>query len=141
MLSELCSSAGVEAFRQGMAQLTSVWFSGAEHSDLTEKMQSFVISGGVYGTSKNRIAVLQNKEGGKLKRILSMFFPPMKNMKILYPVLEKCPVLLPFCYVARPFKILFSGRLVSSIDKLKKENSTTKEHRDTVSELFDKLGI
>ena len=30
--------------------------------------------------------------------------------------------MLPLCYISRPFKIIFSGRLGSSIDKLKKEN-------------------
>ena len=65
----------------------------------------------------------------------------MKNMKILYPVLNKLPILLPFCYVARPFRIAFEGRLNKSLKKLKREASTTKEQRDFVMELFDELDI
>ena len=126
---------------KGMAALADVWFDRAEHAPLTLNMEQFVLTGGVYGTHKNRIAVSQNKAGGKGKRILSMIFPPMENMKILYPVLKKCPLLLPFCYIARPFRIVFTGRLGKSLDKLKAESSTSKEERDNVAKLFSDLGI
>lgn len=140
-LSELCREAGVESFMKGMQELASVWFNRAEHNQLTLRMEQFVLTGGVYGTHRNRITVAQNKAGGKAKRIFSMIFPPVKNMHILYPVLKKHPILLPFCYVARPFKIVFSGRLGKSLDKLKQENSTSRQERDRVAKLFGDLGI
>ena len=37
-----------------------------------------------------------------------MVFPSFSGMKTLYPILKKLPFLLPFCWVIRWFKVLFT---------------------------------
>ena len=47
-----------------------------------------------------------DEHGGKGRYILSRLFPKVSIMKNTYPVLEKCPVLLPFYYLVRLFSRL-----------------------------------
>lgn len=83
----------------------------AEKRNNHEEIYEFVFQAGVYGTRKNCVtAGLQNQGAHKGKYLLSHFFPSRNIMQILYPVLEKAPVLLPLFWVVRGFRFVFLQR-------------------------------
>ena len=57
-------------------------------------------------TPSSTMAEKVDEHGGKGRYILSRLFPKVSIMKNTYPVLEKCPVLLPFYYLVRLFSRL-----------------------------------
>ena len=87
--------------------LTDVWLEGKAHTELTRRMECYILSGGVYGISENSNAVGAVRRKGKFRYLWSVAFPPLEMMRFLYPRLRKYPVLLPFYYVHRFFSKLF----------------------------------
>ena len=140
-LSELLRESDLEKFAVGVEELCSVWFGGKAHSRTTLLMQEFILKGGTYGTADNNAIMEQAKAGGKLKHIFSLLFMPYTNMKVLYPVLEKHPFLLPICHVRRWFRIIFKGSFKKSVRILKANASVDLEDRKNAEELFDSLGL
>ena len=114
-----CEKAEIGRFYDAVTKLTRVWFEDGEHDGLTLKMESYLLSGGAYGSRLTGTAAGTVKHGGKFRYIVSMAFPPYKGMKILYPVLEKAPVLLPFCYIARVFGKTFCKSGASARKRVK----------------------
>ena len=78
---------------------------GGELTDDGRQLLNDMFSGTVYGKGKT-MAEKVDEHGGKGRYILSRLFPKVSIMKNTYPVLEKCPVLLPFYYLVRLFSRL-----------------------------------
>ena len=93
-------------FATNSRNLNQVWFEGKEADELSLRMQEFIFSGGVYGTSENRVAIHQNKNGGRFRYIMSRVFASKDKLKRYYPILEKYPILLPVMQVRRWFMLL-----------------------------------
>lgn len=94
-------------FYLAVNDLTDVWLEGKEHTDLTRQMESYILSGGVYGNSENSNAAGAVRKKGKFRYLWSMAFPPFRTMRMLYPSLRKHKILLLFCYIHRFFSKLF----------------------------------
>ncbi|MDD2958468.1 MAG: nucleotidyltransferase family protein [Lachnospiraceae bacterium] len=96
-------------FKETAEHLAECWFGDADQTEKTEEMASYVISSGVYGTSKqaikNKIKKAETKANsvwkGKVSYFFSRIFLPYKTMCFLFPVLKKLPILLPFCWLMR----------------------------------------
>lgn len=127
-------------FAKQIETLSERWFSSEPHSaetgcDITE-MQYYILSSITYGSlmtyDQNIVRSYIDKgkslRGAKLAMYMHMAFLPLCEMKVMYPILEKAPVLLPFCWVARWFRIL-----------IKKPGSVTAQYRRVASiDLYDK---
>ena len=108
----------LEAFAKQMEALSEYWFSGRkwEASADVEEMQSYILASATYGTKSNRdlnelrsyMQKGKSERGAKAAMFLHMVFLPCDEMRLMFPVLKKCPVLLPFCWVVRWFRILFT---------------------------------
>ena len=62
---ELLSQGNLLRFAEVVRMLSRVWFENNEHTEITKKMERYILRGGIYGTNENRIAVQQQKgEGG-----------------------------------------------------------------------------
>ena len=103
-VSEFCRAAKIYDFYKATESMASVWFEGADHNDITKKVEKYVLTGGAYGYFPNNAAAYTVRQGGKVRYLLSMAFPRYTNMKVMYPVLNKAPYLLPLCYVHRLFE-------------------------------------
>ncbi len=102
---------GLAKFALCAEGLSRVWFDCAKHTELTSKMEEYVLNGGVYGTKENLIFLQQQKKGGKAKYLLSKIFLSYDILKFHYPVLQKHRILTPIMQVRRWFKLLFCGHL------------------------------
>ena len=121
--------------------LSEVWFGNTEHTDITRQMQDYLLKGGVYGTTKNRVSVQQVKHGGKFRYALSRIWLPYDTLKFHYPSLVGKRVLLPFYEVRRWFKLLFCGGVKRSVNELRLNSSATNEEQTETKEMLSKLEI
>lgn len=135
----LLKAGGLLSFAKAAEALSEVWFGEESHTPITEKMEAFVLSGGVYGSEENRITVGQVRSGGKLGYALSRIFLPYHTIKYHYPVLQKHKWLLPFCEVRRWCKLIFLGGARRSAKELKTNSaidaSITRDIKHHISDL------
>lgn len=124
-------------FAKQVELLSEIWFGTAEHTEITRQMQDYILRGGVYGTSKNKIVVQQQKQGGKLRYMIYRIFPPYKELKKLYPILEKHRWLTPVMEVRRWCKLIFCGYLKRGTSELKYSISLSMEE----SEFLKNIGL
>ena len=94
------------AFANVSRALSEVWIGGCEADALTLKMQDFLLHGGAFGSSDNRVAIQQKKKGGRFGYLMSRIFVPTAKLKRYYPILERHPWLMPVMQVRRWFMLL-----------------------------------
>ena len=86
-----------------------------------------MLSDGVYGRIEKQWANEVRKKG-KFRYLMRRLFPSYKAMKQAYPVVGKCPILLPFVWVFRWFKGLFRGKQIKrEMDCINQANKEKKE--------------
>ncbi len=138
---ELLSEAGLLTFSEQVLSLSRVWFMGGAHTDLTKRMEEYLLSGGVYGTVDNRVLAQQGKKGGKLRYALSRIFLPYSSLCRTYPVLERHKWLLPFMQVRRWCRLVFCGGLGRGVHELSVNQGITKEQASEMERFRSQLGI
>ncbi len=138
---ELLEKAGIYTFAKEISNLAEVCFSGKEGDEFSETLLSYILSGGVYGTAGNRIAVKKTKNKSMFAYVWKRLFLPYKSMTILYPVLKKAPILLPFCWIARFFKMLFGKKGGKAIEEVKTANGVTDDQVEEVQKMCSRLGL
>ena len=138
---ELLKAGGLFSFAKAAEALSEVWFGEEAHTPLTEKMEDFVLAGGVYGTEKNRITMGQARRGGKLRYALSRIFLPYHTIKFHYPVLQKHKWLLPFCEVRRWCKLIFLGGARRSAKELKTNSEIDSGVAKDIKHHINDLGL
>ncbi|MBQ7346629.1 MAG: nucleotidyltransferase family protein [Clostridia bacterium] len=138
---ELLMQGRLLTFANACRKLSAVWFDAAEHNEMTAKMQEYILHGGVYGNLDNRVAVQQKKRGGKVRYILSRIFLSYDSLKVLYPILLKHKWLTPIMEVRRWFRLLFKGKMKSSLHELNVNKSMSKEQIENTAQLLRQLGL
>ncbi len=128
-------------FAQRSELLSEIWFGNAEHTDITQQMQNYILRGGVYGTNENRIAVQQQKQGGRLGYVLSKIFLPYDVIKFHYPILQKHRWLTPFMQVRRWCKLIFCGHLRRTTRELQYNNDISKEEAANTRAFLENIGL
>lgn len=128
-------------FANAAERLADVWFSGAEHDELTRQMERHVFGGGIYGSATNKIITTQIRKGGKLGYAMSRIFLPYKTMMKYYPSLEKRKILLPFYHVYRWCRIIFCGGVKRSVNELKTSSQLADAQKNSVENMLDQLGL
>ena len=142
-VANLLKKGDLDLFDEKVGRLVDVWFNGANRDDLTDRIESFIIGGGVYGSSENRVKIAQarTKNKSKFKYIWGKIFLKYDAMKYMYPVLEKHRWLLPFCQIHRWFAKLFKGRAKNAVNDIKINNSITTEQSMETSMFLKDVGL
>ena len=137
----LLSAGGLLQFANAARKLCGVWFNGEEADDLSQQMQDYILSGGVYGTTSNRIAFQQQKRGGRTKYILSKVFLPYNVIKFHYPILQRHRWLTPFMEIRRWFEFLFCGQLGRVSREVRYSHTITDDDARNTRKLLQDLGL
>ena len=140
-MNALLEEGGLLTFAGTARQLAEVWFGSGGHNAVTEEMEKYILSGGVYGTMDNRVAVQQIRRGGKLRYAMSRIWLPYDTLKYHYPSLEGKRVFLPFYEVRRWGKLLFRGSAKRVTRELKLNSSKTKAEQLRTNEMLSQLGL
>ena len=138
---DLLRRAGLYEFAAEITRLANICFSGRTGDEFSEILLSYILDGGVYGTAQNRVAVTRATSNSTAGYAVRRLFLPLHSMKILYPVLHKCPLLLPFCWVARLFKKLFTGKAGRALSELQAAEGQTADERETLLAMRERLGL
>ena len=120
--------------------LAEAWFSDGIHNDVTLKMQRYIISGGVYGSITNKVAVKRTKNG-RFGYILSLIFLPYSRFRYKYPIVIKYKFLYPFVQVYHWIKLVFRGGFKLLLREYKKNEDVSKETVNETSDFFKKIGL
>lgn len=137
----LLKSGGLLQFAQTASKLAAVWLNNIPSNSVCEKMQSYILGGGAYGTNENRIMVQQQKKGGKIKYALSKIVIPYDTIKFHYPILQKYRWLTPFMQVRRWFKLIFCGHAKRSIRELSYNSNISRSQADEMKIFLDEIGL
>ena len=137
----LLAKGGLLTFAKQAEALSEAWFGNGEHTDITRRMQDYLLKGGVYGTTKNRISVQQIRKGGKIRYAFSRIWLPYDVLKLHYPSLEGKRWLFPIFEVRRWFKLIFCGGFKRSVNELKLNSSMTREVQTETKEMLHQLRI
>ena len=91
---------GLTNFEKQNRNLAQRLFNGEDLTDYDRETLDYILDSGIYGTMKHRVEN-EVKKRGKIGYFFSRAFLPYRTMCIIYPVLKKVPVLLPFFWVVR----------------------------------------
>ena len=129
------------AFAEASRKISRIWLENKERDNISYQMEDYILSGGVYGTSENRITVQQQQKGGKLKYALSKIWLPYDRIKYYYPVLQKHRWLMPIMEVRRWFKLVFCGHAKRSISELKYNSSVSSDDAENMQTFLKNIGL
>ena len=138
---ELLEKAGIYRFAAEISKLAEICFSDKPKDKFSDTILSYIFSGGVYGTFQNKMTVMKSNDKSTVKYLLKRLFMPYKSMVIIYPILKKLPFLLPFCWVARFFKMLFEGKSKSALGEIKTANNVTDDQIGVIVQMREYLGL
>ena len=104
----LLEESGLITFSKTIEEISENWFTyyKVDYSNIVER---YILFGGVYGAEQGLMAK-QAKSGDNKRYVLYRLFPPLNRIKMTYPFLNKYPFLLPFCWLHRLVKSIFSGK-------------------------------
>lgn len=119
-----CKKLKIEEFKALVENIALKWFKeGLKINSLSDE-ELYIIQSGAFGTLKNHVERnIDDYQGSKIKLIFKRTFPNVKRMKVLYPVLNKCILLLPFCYIHRVFRGIFSKSAHKELKEINKKHS------------------
>lgn len=137
----LLAEGELTAFGRASERLAEIWFSGAPMDEDSQNFQNFVLSGGTYGTVKNRVNLQQEQKGGKLKFALGRIFLSYDILKHQFPVLQKHRWLTPLYQVVRWCRLLFCGGVKRSVQELQTTAGVSQEEQSAAGKLLRYLEL
>lgn len=138
---DLLANGNLHRFADVALQLGRVWFSGAEHTETTKQMEQYILRGGVYGNNENRIAVQQQKKGGRMKYALSKIFISYDEIKFHYPILQEHKWLTPVMEIRRWFKLVFCGHAKRTLNELKYSQMIPADKGAATKKFLEDIGL
>lgn len=138
---DLLIKGGLLKFANASRRLSKMWFGDKASDKFSLQMQNFLLDGGVYGSSDNRVAIQQKKSGGRIGYIFSRMFIPYSKLKRYYPILEKHRWLMPVMQVRRWFMLLNPNVAKMAKREMAKNVILTKSEADEMSDFLDYMGL
>ena len=140
-LDALLLEGGLITFTKEARLLSGVWFEGTPHTELTESMEAYLLSGGTYGTLENHVTMQQTKKGGKFRYLLSRIFISSDLLATLYPKLKKHKWLYPFYTVRRWCRIIFCSKMKHARQEIKATQNASNEDVAFATSLLKQLDL
>lgn len=134
---QLLRQGGLVPFETVCRELMVCWFAGREPSGLARQLQTYILTGGVYGSYEQQTAARQGRAGGKGRYTLTRIFPSLQALRHDFPVLQRHPWLLPGCWLWRLVRLPFGGRWRRTATELQTDRSAAED----VAVLLDSLGL
>ena len=137
----LLSQSKLLEFYEASFELSKVWLENASYSDITLRMEQFILTGGVYGNSSTSALMKAAKGESKVRSFFKLLFLPRANLEVAYPNLKKHPILLPFYQIKRWFRI-FNRKKRQRIERMiAARNSVNTNEANQTKILLQDLGL
>jgi len=145
-ISYLCSKrllekAGIYQFASEMDKLAEQCFTNNNLDDFSVMLLKYIFDGGVYGSVENHIAIDKHKAKNSIVYAFKRLFLPYNFMVISYPFLKKAPYLLPFCWLIRCMKVIFTGKSKRILFEMSCVNNVSDEKIKEVKEICSRLAL
>ena len=137
----LLEKGGLVKFAQASELLSRVWMDGESHVQESRLLESYLLTGGVFGTNENKIVMRQGKTGGRFRYIMYRVFMPLEKMQYRYEILKRHKWLYPFMIVRRCFEVLFKGDSKRIKKELQTSDQISSAQRSESVQLLEYLGI
>jgi len=137
----LLEQGGLMRFALVARKLCEIWFADAEPDELSLQVETYILTGGVYGNQENHISIQQGKRGGKLSYALSRIFLKYDLLKFRYPILIKYKWLLPVMQVRRWGALIFCGGFKRSVKELKLNQNLSRDKAENIQVLLKRVGL
>ena len=135
---------GLLEFERRLLQLARAWFESGKLSEIDEKLTDYIMEAGVYGDSRimdaRAVKRPEDAQEARRKRLLRFVFPPLKEMRVLYPRMLKCPVLLPVSWGLR-FCGVFTHKRQEAKGKWKRYSDVDRSFVTHVTEMTEELHL
>ncbi len=128
---------GLRKFNENIRDAIHVWFDGEKETDMSEYITKRIIESGSYGikemhdmaNASRQSARYSSVHSAKAASIFKLIFLPYSSMKKQYPVLKKCPFLLPIMWVIRWIDALKNKKdsITRQLERLNKINASVVE--------------
>ena len=141
VLDEMLERSRIKKFFDAAKALSEVWFCDGEHTDVTRRMEDYLLRGGVYGTKKNSMAVCQQKEKGRLGYIINRIWLPYELLCITYPRLKGRKYLQLFYEIKRWFRIFNPEARKHKKNELDIIKGLDAEQKAEVNQMLSELGL
>lgn len=146
-LDALLSKCGLLEFKAQLERLADYMFGNGEGDEFIEKLADYIMECSMLEHKENFAAnkIIKAEQSGKSlkkskrKAVWQKIFPTYEQMCYNFPSVKKCKLLLPFAYVFRWFKVLFTRP--KSIGQIKKINNVEQGVLDNLREIQLGLGI
>ena len=125
-------------FEDRIKDLIYCWMEGRPAEN--EQLEQFILQGTLFGTARTN-AEMQAARKGRLGYMAGRIFLPLSQMKLLYPVLEKHPALLPVMWIRRLGKAAGKNSRHRIEEQVKTTLVADKEYLRSLRELGDYLGL
>ena len=137
----LIGKSGLSEFAKHSVLLSEKWFTPVNTREDLSELEEFVLRGGIYGSLEHSVAIKKNKYKSRFVYYLNRVFLPYNRIKYAYPILKVFPILLPFCWVLRWFKVLNLKTRKHAINEIKIEGMTDSDSTARVERLMEQLKI
>lgn len=138
---ELLTKGGLMKFTERSRSLSDAWLGESELDEVLRQMQDFLLRGGVYGSTDNRVALQQKEKGGRFGYIMSRLFIPYEKLKRYYPILEKHRWLMPFMQIRRWFMLLRPDVAKMAKREMEVNGKLDKSKADKTGALLKEIGL
>lgn len=98
---------GIDKFAKKIRQLYGCMFADGEYNDDLVTMENYIVLGAPVKNAED-VAKAASSKKSKISRIFDTAFPKYTHMVARYPTLKKYPFLLPFFWLKRIFRLLFT---------------------------------
>ena len=137
----LLEKAGICKFASEIDALVETCFSNRPNDEFTDVLLSYIVNGGVFGSSKNRITMTKTDTDNIFIYAAKRLFLPYHKMVVQYPLLKKVPIILPFCWIARFFSVVFSKKSRQAISELKVASDISRNEIDLMKMMQTRMGL
>lgn len=141
VLDEMLERSGIKKFFEVAKALSEVWFGSDEHTDVTRRMEDYLLRGGVYGSTQNSMAVGQQKEKGRLGYIINRIWLPYELLCITYPRLKGRKYLQLFYEIKRWLRIFNPEARTHKKRDLDAIKKLSAKHKSDVNCMLNELGL
>ncbi len=141
VLENLLHQACLLEFYHYLCQVVGVWFENKPHTDVTLGIEKYILKGGVYGTTDNAKVISAAKGESNAKRLSKLMFMSRESLAIIYPKLERYPILYPYYQVKRWFRVLNKKKRNKIKRLVDTRGKVTKDEIVSTVELLKYLGL
>ena len=125
-------------FYHNISDLANNWFGDGKETEISRKIEQFVLNNNTFGTSKNSSALAVRD--GRWRYLRKMLFPSFNEMSSLYPWLRKRKYLLPISWIIRGVRAQKNKKKTIRAELKKTRQGDIKLGRD-IYELYKECGL